>query len=87
MPARELQQRLNSLVEQLDRNVPLSDAELSALTEEAREIQAQLKLAEVTPDNNAVDRLNLAIERFEADRPDLTATLRGLANDLHSMGV
>ena len=31
MPARELQERLNSLREQLDRNVPLSDEELASL--------------------------------------------------------
>ena len=27
------------------------------------------------------------IERFEADHPDLTATLRSIANSLHSMGI
>ena len=75
MPARELQERLNSLREQLDRNVPLSEEELAALHEEA------------TPDNNLVDGVNLAIERFEADHPDLTATLRSIANSLHSMGI
>ncbi|AHC81673.1 MULTISPECIES: DUF4404 family protein [Pseudomonas] len=87
MPARELQERLNSLREQLDRNVPLSDEELAALHEEARQIEAQLKLEEATPDNNLVDGVNLAIERFEADHPDLTATLRSIANSLHSMGI
>lgn len=65
MPARELQKRLNSLREQLDRNVPLSEDELAALHEEARQIEAQLKLEEATPDNNLVDGVNLAIERFE----------------------
>jgi hypothetical protein len=55
MPARELQERLNSLREQLDRNVPLSEEELAALHEEARQIEAQLKLEETTPDNNLVD--------------------------------
>jgi hypothetical protein len=73
MPARELQERLNSLREQLDRNVPLSEEELTALHEEA--------------DNNLVDGVNLAIERFEAEHPDLTATLRSIANSLHSMGI
>jgi hypothetical protein len=87
MPARELQERLNSLREQLDRNVPLSEEELAALHEEARQIEAQLKLEEATPDNNLVDGVNLAIERFEADHPDLTATLRSIANSLHSMGI
>ena len=31
--------------------------------------------------------MNLAIERFEVDHPDLTATLRNIANYLHSMGI
>ncbi|PYB84380.1 DUF4404 family protein [Pseudomonas soli] len=87
MPARELQERLNSLREQLDRNVPLSEEELASLHEEARQIETQLKLEEATPDNNLVDGVNLAIERFEAEHPDLTATLRSIANSLHSMGI
>jgi hypothetical protein len=57
------------------------------LHEEARQIEAQLKLEEATPDNNLVDGVNLAIERFEADHPDLTATLRSIVNSLHSMGI
>ena len=87
MPARELQERLNSLREQLDRNVPLTEEELTTLHEEARQIEAQLKLEEATPDNNLVDSVHLAIERFEADHPDATATLRSNVNSLHSMGI
>lgn len=87
MPARELQERLNDLRVQLDRNVPLSDQEVAELHEEARQIEAQLKLEEATPDNNLVDGVNLAVERFEAEHPDLTATLRNIANALHSMGI
>ncbi|GAB1616389.1 DUF4404 family protein [Pseudomonas kermanshahensis] len=87
MPARELQERLNSLREQLDRNVPLSKEELTEMHEEARQIEAQLKLEEATPDNNLVDGVNLAIDRFELDHPDLAATLRNVFNSLHSMGI
>ncbi|MBV4537026.1 MULTISPECIES: DUF4404 family protein [Pseudomonas] len=87
MPARELQERLNSLREQLDRNVPLTEEELAALYEEARQIEAQLKLEEATPDNNLADGFHLAVERFEVEHPDLTATLRSIANSLHSMGI
>ncbi|MDZ5601797.1 DUF4404 family protein [Pseudomonas sp. RP23018S] len=87
MSAPELQERLNSLRDQLDRNVPLSDEEVASLHEEAREIEAQLKLEEATADNNVVDGVNLAIERFEVEHPDLTATLRSIANSLHSMGI
>ncbi|WP_296264009.1 MULTISPECIES: DUF4404 family protein [unclassified Pseudomonas] len=87
MSAPELQARLNSLREQLDRNVPLSEQEVANLHAEAREVEAQLKLEEATADNNVVDGVNLAIERFEAEHPDLTATLRSIANSLHSMGI
>ncbi|WP_312156428.1 DUF4404 family protein [Pseudomonas sp.] len=87
MPARELQERLNSLREQLDRNVPFTEEELAALYEEARQIEAQLKLEEATPDNNLADGFHLAVERFEVEHPDLTATLRSIANSLHSMGI
>lgn len=87
MPARELQERLNNLREQLDQPVPLTEEELAALHEEARQIEAQLKLEEATKDNNLADGINLAVERFEAEHPDLTATLRSIANSLHSMGI
>ena len=87
MPARELQERLNSLREQLDRNVPLSEEELAGLREEARQIEAQIKLEEVSPDNNLVDGVNLAVERFEVAHPDFTATLRDIITRLHSMGI
>lgn len=87
MPARELQEQLNSLREQLDRNPPLSLEERDHLRELMQQIEAQIKLEEATQDNNVVDGVNLAIERFEADHPDLTATLRSIVNSLHSMGI
>ena len=76
MPARELQERLNSLREQLDRNVPLSDEELAALHEEARQIEAQLKLEEATPDHNLVDGVNLAIDAGVAVTSGVDTTRR-----------
>ena len=87
MPARELQERLDHLREQLDRNVPLTPEEVTALHTEAREIETQLQLEEANPDNNLVDGVNLAVERFEAEHPDLTTTLRNIATHLHSMGI
>ena len=87
MPARELQERLNSLREQLDRNVPLSKEELTEMHEEARQIEAQLKLEEATPDNNLVDGVNLAVERFEVEHPTIAGTLRNIMNTLGSMGI
>ncbi|MBC3458266.1 DUF4404 family protein [Pseudomonas mosselii] len=87
MPARELQEQLDSLREQLDRNPPLSLEEREHLHELMQQIEAQIKLEEATNDNNLVDGVNTAVERFEADHPDLTAILRNIANHLHSMGI
>lgn len=87
MPARELQEQLDSLREQLERNPPLTLEERDDLHKMMAQIEAQLKLEEATYDNNLSDGVNLAVERFEAAHPDLTATLRNIANHLHSMGI
>ena len=85
MPARELQERLNTCASNWTVTYRFEE-ELAALHEEARQIEAQLKLEEATPDNNLVDGVNLAIERFEAEHPDLTATLRSIANSVAQHG-
>ena len=87
MPARELQAQLDALREQLEQNPPLSEQERVELHELMAQIQAKIELEAVTPDNNLVDSVHLAIERFEADHPDATATLRSIVNSLHSMGI
>ncbi|MGH8462838.1 MAG: DUF4404 family protein [Pseudomonas sp.] len=87
MPARELQKQLETLREQLEQNPPLSLEEREHLQELMQQIEAEMKLEAVTPDNNLVDGVNLAVERFEVAHPDLTATLRNIANSLHSMGI
>ncbi|MBF8781127.1 DUF4404 family protein [Pseudomonas fulva] len=87
MPARELQEQLDSLREQLEKNPPLSLEERDHLHALMQQIEAQLKLEEATQDNNLADGVNLAVERFEAAHPDLTATLRNIATHLHSMGI
>ena len=87
MPARELQAQLESLREQLERNPPLSLEEREHLHALMQQIEAQIKLEEATQDTNLVDSVNSAVERFEADHPDLTAILRNIANSLHSMGI
>ncbi|AUF97210.1 DUF4404 family protein [Pseudomonas shirazensis] len=87
MPARELQEQLDSLRDQLDRNPPLTLEERDNLHSLMQQIEAQIKLEEATQDTNLVDGVNLAVERFEVAHPDLTATLRNIANSLHSMGI
>ena len=87
MPAAELQQQLNELREQLDKNQTLSLEEREDMHALMQQIEARLQLEPATNDNNLVDGVNLAVERFEVAHPDLTATLRNIANSLHSMGI
>ncbi|CAG8865523.1 hypothetical protein PS627_01440 [Pseudomonas fluorescens] len=87
MPARELQEQLDSLREQLERNPPLTLEERDDLHKMMEQIEAQLKLEQASHDNNLSDGVNLAVERFEAKHPDLTITLRNIATYLHSMGI
>ncbi|AMA45445.1 DUF4404 family protein [Pseudomonas monteilii] len=89
MPARELQEQLDSLREQLKTNAPLSFEERDNLHQLMEQIEAQLALETETQaqDSNIADGVNLAVERFEAAHPDLTATLRNIATHLHSMGI
>ncbi|MGH8379473.1 DUF4404 family protein [Pseudomonas sp.] len=87
MPARELQEQINALREQLEQNPPLSLEEREHLQELMQKIEAEIKLEAVTPDNNLVDGINLAVERFEVEHPGLTATLRNIVQSLQSMGI
>ncbi|MDD0973969.1 DUF4404 family protein [Pseudomonas fontis] len=87
MPARELQEQLDTLREQLEQNPPLSLEERDHLQELMQQIEAEMKLEAATPDNNLVDGVNLAVERFEVEHPSLTATLRSIVQSLQSMGI
>ncbi|MEG0968598.1 MAG: DUF4404 family protein [Pseudomonas sp.] len=87
MPARELQEQLDTLREQLEQNPPLSEEEREHLHELMQQIEAKLELEAKVPDNNLVDGVNLAVERFEVEHPGLTATLRNIVQSLQSMGI
>ncbi|MFD2644868.1 DUF4404 family protein [Pseudomonas japonica] len=87
MPARELQQQLDTLREQLEQDPPLSLEEREHLQQLMQQIDAQIKLEAATQDNSLVDGVNLAVERFEVDHPGLTATLRNIVQSLQSMGI
>ncbi|MBA1202058.1 DUF4404 family protein [Pseudomonas capeferrum] len=87
MPARELQEQLDSLREQLEQNPPITEEEREQLHTLMSQIEAKIRLEEATHENNVVDGVNLAVERFEVAHPDLTATLRNIATHLHSMGI
>ena len=87
MPARELQQQLNTLREQLEQNPPLTEAEREDLHALMQQIQLELELETKTQDTNLADSVNLAVDRFEVEHPALAGTLRNIMQALVSMGI
>ncbi|MBX9409043.1 DUF4404 family protein [Pseudomonas baetica] len=87
MPARELQEQLNTLREQLEQNPPLSEDERANLHDLMQQIEAELELETKTQDSNIADGVNLAVERFELEHPGIAGTLRNIVNALGSMGI
>ncbi|MGJ7514257.1 DUF4404 family protein [Pseudomonas baetica] len=87
MPARELQEQLNTLREQLEQNPPLSDTERADLHALMQQIELELELETKTQDSNLADGVNLAVERFELEHPTIAGTLRNIVNSLVSMGI
>ena len=87
MPARELQEQLNTLREQLDQNAPLTEEEREHLNDLAKQIEAEIALEKATNDSSLADNVNLAVERFEVEHPSLAVTLRNIVQTLGSMGI
>lgn len=89
MPARELQEQLNALHEQLEQNPPLSEAERVELHELMQQIKSKIELEEAThaQDASLVDGVNLAVERFELEHPGIAGTLRNIVVTLGNIGI
>ena len=87
MPARELQEQLNTLREQLEQNPPLTEAEREDLHALMQQIELKLELETKTQDSSLADGVNLAVERFELEHPTLAGTLRNIGQALVSMGI
>jgi len=87
MPARELQEQLNTLREQLEQNPPLSEAERENLQQLMGQIQSQIELENVTQDTSLADGVNLAVERFELEHPGIAGTLRNIVQTLGNIGI
>ncbi|QZI68795.1 DUF4404 family protein [Pseudomonas protegens] len=87
MPARELQEQLDTLREQLEQNPPLSEAERANLQELMQQIELQLKLETNTHDASLADGVNLAVERFELEHPAIAGTLRNIVQTLGNIGI
>jgi uncharacterized protein YpuA (DUF1002 family) len=87
MSARELQDQLNALREQLDQNPPLTEVEREDLHKLMQQIEFELELETKTQDVNLADNVNMAVERFELEHPTLSDALRRIGTALHSMGI
>ena len=87
MPARELQQQLDTLREQLEQNPPLTQEERDHLNQLSTQIQAQIDIEKATNDSSLADNVNLAVERFEVDHPTLAVTLRNIVQTLGNIGI
>ncbi|MNP32353.1 hypothetical protein D3C76_1255290 [compost metagenome] len=87
MSARELQEQLNALREQLEQNPPLTEAEREDLRALMQQIELELEIETKTKDVNLADNVNLAVERFELEHPTLSDALRRIGTALHSMGI
>ncbi|RAU40790.1 MULTISPECIES: DUF4404 family protein [unclassified Pseudomonas] len=87
MPARELQEQLDTLRAQLEQNPPLTEEERVHLHELMAQIQAEIAVETATPDNNLADGVNLAIERFEVEHPTIAGTLRNIVQTLGNIGI
>ncbi|MEB0047841.1 MULTISPECIES: DUF4404 family protein [unclassified Pseudomonas] len=87
MPARELQEQLNTLREQLDQNPPLSDAERDDLHTLMQQIELEIELEMKTQDSSLADGVNLAVERFELEHPAIAGTLRNIVQTLGNIGI
>ena len=85
MSARELQEQLNTLREQLEQNPPLSLEEREHLHVLMQQIETQIKLETSTA--SLADGVNLAVERFEIEHPAIAVTLRNIVQTLGNIGI
>ena len=87
MPARELQEQLNTLREQLDRNPPLTLEERENLQALMVKIEAEINLEKTTADASVADDVNRAVERFEVEHPAIAGILRNIVQTLGNIGI
>ncbi|SDT01134.1 DUF4404 family protein [Pseudomonas fuscovaginae UPB0736] len=87
MSARDLQEQLNTLREQLEQNPPLPEEKRADLHELMQQIELQLQLESATQDSSLSDGVNLAVERFEIEHPAIAGTLRNIVQTLVNIGV
>ncbi|CAI3788741.1 hypothetical protein AHFPHNDE_02418 [Pseudomonas sp. MM227] len=87
MPARELQEQLDELREQLEKNQTLSLEEREDMRVLMEQIKARMELENATADPSVADSVNLAVERFEVDHPGVAGALRNIVQTLGNIGI
>lgn len=88
MPARELQEQLIALREQLDSNSTLSVEERERVQALTEQIESEMALEEATQERpSMVDSINVAAETFEAEHPTVAGVLRNIAVTLGNIGI
>lgn len=87
MPTQRLQEELQELREQLERQPPLNQDEHASLQALIKDIEMQLANEDALADETLMDNVNLAVERFEASHPTLAGTLRSIVQSLANMGI
>jgi uncharacterized coiled-coil protein SlyX len=87
MPARELQEQLNELSDQLEKNQTLSIKERDDMRVLMEQIKARMELESATADPSVSDSVNLAVERFEVDHPGVAGALRNIMVTLGNIGI
>ena len=89
MTTSHLQEQLDHLRHQLDRDPPASPEDREELELLIRDIEFQLANEDATHtrDGSLVEGVNLAVERFEVSHPTMAGTLRSIMNSLSSMGI
>ncbi|WP_296247279.1 DUF4404 family protein [Pseudomonas sp. UBA4194] len=87
MPAAQLQEQLDQLSEQLEKNQTLSLEERQEMGELMAQIKARIELENATADTSVADSVNLAAERFEVAHPAVAGVLRNIVQTLGNIGI
>ncbi|MGG2571698.1 DUF4404 family protein [Pseudomonas aeruginosa] len=87
MPKESLLRELSALREQLEQQPPLNEEQRAELELLIRDIELKLANEDALNEGSLVDRVNLAVERFEVSHPTLAGTLRSIVQSLANMGI
>lgn len=88
MPEQDLQAQLAELRSQLAQDAPLTEDERASLQAIAHDVELRLANEGLVEQNdNLVDGVNLAVERFEVSHPNMAMTLRNIMQTLANMGI